>query len=235
MKKSLNGLLALGRSMVGLEGRPREFRVVNGGVPRFGWVTHEADVTASEKAADTPSEIPTVPAVSHPTAPTASTAFPSEPGASMAIPPSPSSRRSPRKSVIPLVRRPASWRWFGWFRRPPVGIGKPEQIELRLEDVRPLRSTLDAEDFLVVQPARPQRNPIRQNPFSVAPSGKTIPKAIQLAELPTAPTPSSTLPLPLAKEEAAAPSTPTTVPISEIGRLDRLTRWFRNREATAFK
>lgn len=234
MKKSWNGLLALGRSMVGLEGRPREFRVVNGGVPRFGWVTSEPDATAISKVSHSDSGALKASGIAHPTAPIVSSTLGSEPSPLAPTCPSPALRVSGRPAT-PVVRRSASWRWFGWFRRKQIGASHPEQIELRLEDVRPLRSNLDAEDFVVVQPARPLLISSRQDPFSVTPATKTNPKTVQATQSAGASTAISALPAPVAKGPADAPSIPTNDSLSEPGRLGRWTRWIRNREATAFK
>ncbi len=222
--------------MVGLEGRPREFRVVNGGVPRFGWVTNEPDATEINKVSNTNSEGLRASGTAHQTetAPITSSTIGPEPGPPAPICPSPALRVA-AKPATSVVRRSTSWRWFGWFRRKQAGTIHPEQIELRLEDVRPLRSNLDAEDFVVVQPARPLLISSRQNPFSLTPATKTIPKTVQAAQAAGASTENSALSAPIAKGPADAPSIPSKVSLSEPGRLGRWTRWIRNREATAFK
>lgn len=240
MKRSWNGLLALGRSMAGLEGRARAYRVVDGGVPRFGEAASaqrkttpatslEAPGTqAPSSQAPAPSSAPApaprrmdpaldpltapanlvTPTHTSPPAPqlsipaSTSTPAPATAGASRGIP-----GRVPPPPARPVVTRSPAWRWFGWFRQRPVGHGKVEQIELRLEDVRPVRSSLEAEDFVVVNTATARPSTVRRNPFTDA--------------VPQAPAP--------APVDAAAPAT------AEAGRLNRLARWFRHREKTAHK
>lgn len=234
MKKSWNGLLALGRSMAGLEGRAREYRVVDGGVPRFGESTPSQRKSTPSTAVESPfspepAPVPvpvTVPAATPASVPTpvpapalhglppsadalSATAMPptASPSVAAAGLPRGNSSRLPAPPARPVVNRSRGWRWFGWFRQRPVGHGKVEQIELRLEDVRPVRSSLEAEDFVVVNTPTTRPSKVRRNPFTDA--------------VPQAPAPAPVV--------AEAPET------AEAGRLNRLARWFRNREKTAHK
>ncbi len=157
MKKSWNGLLALGRSMAGLEGRPREFRMVDdafpsrlpgepttGSVPAAGNPTPESPLSRPERAR---------------TGTAGSTPARPEP--------------NPFHTVTPVVPRSRGWRWFGWFRSRPVGSNRPEQIELRLEDVRPLRNSLAGEDFVLMETKTTKPARFGRNPFSDAPKAVT--------------------------------------------------------------
>lgn len=152
MKKPWNGLLALGRTVAGLEARPREYRVVESGFPpRLG----------GERV---PATTPVPPIASSPVNPPASAS-----GEGEARGARPMAR--PFQVARPVAARSRSWRWFGWFRRRPVGLDKPEQIELRLEDVRPVRSSLAGEDFVVMKTEPRKRVPSGPNPFSENPKG----------------------------------------------------------------
>jgi hypothetical protein len=189
--------------------------VIGKGVPRFG--PRRADYrnptpTSPQLPSRTPAPSPT----------DQDTASPSQAGPVsdplMETPlvkptPSPSTIAAARQAsppARPVVRRSRAWRWFGWFRQRPVGHGKPEQIELRLEDVRPLRSSLEGEDFVVVK--NPTNRPVtlRRNPFVDA----------------------SAAPPPVAEKVTPAPTQASAV---ESGPMNRLARWFRNRETTALK
>lgn len=231
MKRSWNGLLALGRSMAGLEGRARAYRVVDGGVPRFGEATPpQRKTTAATSLEAQPSQAPAssftpnsspIPALTAAPTPqrldpvldslTASTSRLPLPGSTPAPAPAGAARgtpgRVPPPPARPVVTRSPAWRWFGWFRQRPVGHGKVEQIELRLEDVRPVRSSLEAEDFVVVNTPTARPSTVRRNPFTDA--------------VPQAP--------------AHAPVVAEASTTAEPGRLNRLARWFRNREKTAHK
>lgn len=157
MKKSWNGLLALGRSMAGLEGRAREFRMVDDAFPS----RLPGEPTASP-----------APAVSHP-APERpeSTSKRTQAAPLLATPARP--EPNPFHNVTPVVPRAHGWRWFGWFRSRPVGASRPEQIELRLEDVRPLRNSLASEDFVLMETKTTKPARFGRNPFSDAPKAVT--------------------------------------------------------------
>jgi hypothetical protein len=224
--------------MAGLEGRSREFRVLHDGLPRFNGPAFKSNTPAKSAAVDSKSTQATAPSpapapgtpdlspTAAPTAPSSGTA----PGAIHASGPvgtpavdlplgSAPRPRPPSPPARPVVRRSRAWRWFGWFRQRPVGHGKPEQIELRLEDVRPVRSTLEGEDFMVVEHQNSKPVTARRNPFAAPAKTAATGKASE-------PAPGSLEPV----SEA-----PRTVPAETNGPMNRVSRWFRNRETTAHK
>ena len=239
MKRSWNGFLALGRTMAGLEGRSREFRVLHDGLPRFNGPGFKSNAPAKSVAADSKTA-PTqalaaapspahleqsasaAPATASPSAAASMGAVHGGAAAGAPVAESPLSStprlRPASPPARPVVRRSRAWRWFGWFRQRPVGHGKPEQIELRLEDVRPVRSTLEGEDFMVVEnqtsrPVTARRNPFASPAKAAAAAGKALEPALS----------------------EPVSEAPRTAPVETNGPMNRLARWFRNRETTALK
>lgn len=222
--------------MAGLEGRSREFRVLHDGLPRFNGPSFKSNAPAKSAAVDSkttqpeaPAPVPTlspgatVPSAAAPShSPSHSPSQSSEPGRTPAVEAPLAGAPRPRPvspPARPVVRRSRAWRWFGWFRQRPVGHGKPEQIELRLEDVRPVRSTLEGEDFMVVEHQNSRPVTARRNPFAAPAKAAATGKASE-------PAPGSLEPV---------SETPRTAPVATNGPMNRLSRWFRNRETTALK
>lgn len=224
MKRSWNGFLALGRTMAGLEGRSREFRVLHDGLPRFSGPGFKSNVPAKAAGSDSkqaPTQASAAAPASAPVDPSASAApVTGSPSAAAESPLSNTAKPRPTSPPArPVVRRSRGWRWFGWFRQRPVGHGKPEQIELRLEDVRPMRSTLEGEDFMVVENQNSRPVTARRNPFA-APAKAAAAAAGKAME-------------PALSEPVS--EAPRTAPVETNGPMNRLARWFRNRETTALK
>lgn len=212
--------------MAGLEGRSREFRVLHDGLPRFDGPAPKTKSTstktpAAKSSTHTAADDSHAPAQTAPAPPgLASTprvqAAPASAAGESPLAPAALRPRPTSPPARPVVRRSREWRWFGWFRQRPVGHGKPEQIELRLEDVRPVRSTLEGEDFVVVENQNSRPVAARRNPF--ASSGKPV-AGMAEGRVPSEPV-----------SEA-----PRSATVETNGPMNRLARWFRNRETTALK